>query len=158
MPLTALKNFLKTLDMKKRWATFVSLILGKTTLESSAEGVFISEEDMDKVVAVQTANEKLTTDLLDAKEKLDAANADKATAITAKDAALAEKKIAEGALVVANETIATQKTKIDEQAAKILGKPVNRKEPAATVETSNTDEKFSYTKANGFNKKKPAAN
>jgi len=142
--------------MKKRWEKFVSLVLGKTTLESSADGVFVSEEDMDKFMALHTENETVKGDLATKTKELTDATAAKDTLVadhkTAIDKLTTEKKVSDDALEAANQTIATQKTKIEEQAAKILGKPVQRKSPAEAIETGNTDEKYSYTKKYGFKK------
>ena len=135
------------------WKELLSF-LGIQKFETSPDGVFIQNADMEKLNAVSIENSKLKTDMTAKESALAAAIADKDAALLEKTSALAAKKTAEDNLVTANATIATQKTKIEEQAAKILGKPVQREKPADTGVTGNeSDEKFSYTKTHGFNKK-----
>src|ERR1041385_1020159 len=81
--------------IKEKWQKLMAF-LGISKVESSAEGIFVKEEDMDKFATMHTnletaveANkvaiknsEKLTADLAAANEQINALNAEKATLTT----------------------------------------------------------------------------
>ena len=141
--------------MKKRWQNFVYLILGKATLESSADGLFLSEEDMDKTVAVHDENTQLKLDAAKMKDELSAAIADK-------DAAVSAKKTAEDALALAVQekdaaaaTLAATLTENADLKTRITGKPAGS--GSEVIDTGANagggKEQYSYTKKNGFSTK-----
>lgn len=113
---------------QKFLALFTFLGITQATVKQSADGVFLSEEELEKAQSLHTQVAALTKDL--------------EAATTAKTAAEAAKATADAALVAANEKASGLQTKVDElttanttQAeriseleAKIAGKPHNKAE------------------------------
>lgn len=115
--------------MKEKWKHYFAW-LKKTTVESTADGVFMTSEEIDQSATLHTENERLTTELQTAKEaetkageELATANTDNAQAVT--DAvALATKPLNEQieTLKAENQTAVTAQLDAETKLAKVTGK------------------------------------
>ena len=108
--------------MKDKWkAFFASLGIGK--VESSADGIFMKEEDVDKIHAVHTANETLKAEL---KAEKDSRVADS----TAKDATIATLTEEKTTLSAEISTLTSENTRLTTELAAssagetVIAKPV----------------------------------
>jgi chromosome segregation ATPase len=120
------------MSMKSKWQSLMTF-LNISTVDSSADGIFLKEESVDKMAALHTENEKLKTDLDTAQKAGDAATKQQNDLQAANDKLTAD-------LATANASIKTLQDQVATLSAKPSATPTKVEKKADEIQSNNQPE------------------
>ena len=127
------------MSVKPKWMGLFSW-LGTDKVESTADGVFMKDGEVDKLTQLQADHEALKTSSADFPGKIAQLETDLNTAKEATTIALDAKKKAEDDLVAAQAIMQTKEDEITDLKAQLTNKPVNRRKTITKTGDGGTPE------------------